>query len=339
MMHKTLVTLLLCITSAASWAVQIPDLYLGRAGASTEMVKAQGEALGAVLIKLTGKREVLTQPEIAAALTKPGEYIRRYVYQGEGSARQLVAEMDPGRVNQLLSQAKLPLLGAVRPQIALWLVIDDSQRRMVSDQSQDGWANELRSGAAPLALPVVLPIMDLDDSSAVAVTDVLGRFAEPVAAASQRYGAEMVLLGRLSAEDETWTLEWGLYGSKDGQLSELTKGSLSGSQQAVSEQLTTQLSAWLVEHYGAKVSGERGQLQLTVEGLSQMNDIANIQSLIKGMASVASVELAELDMESATFNLSFYGEQKELERGLSLDARLAQVGSQPGSLHYRWSGQ
>ncbi|ENY72817.1 hypothetical protein G114_06140 [Aeromonas diversa CDC 2478-85] len=338
-MHKTLVTLLLCIASASSWAVQITDLYQGRAGATTEMAKSQAEALGAVLIKLTGKRDVVTQPKVAAALANPAEYVRRYAYQGEGEGRQLVAELDPSRVNQLLSQAVLPILGAVRPQIALWLVIDDSQRRMVSDQSQDGWARELRDSATPLALPVVLPIMDLDDSAAVAVTDVLGRFAEPVAAASQRYGAEMVLLGRLSAEEETWTLEWGLYGSKEGQLAELTKGSLSGSQEVVSEQLTTQLAGWLVEHYGAKVSGEKGQLQIKVEGLSQMNDIAQVQGLIKGMASVASVELAELDTESVTFALSYYGEQKELERALSLDARLAQVGSQPGSLQYRWSAE
>ena len=51
-----------------------------------------------------------------------------------------------------------------------------------------------------MGLPVSLPLMDLDDNMAVTATDVWGRFADPVLKASQRYGAEMVVLGKLSPE-------------------------------------------------------------------------------------------------------------------------------------------
>lgn len=338
-MLKILAALLLCTLSTTVFGVQIPDLYQGQAAATGELTQAQGQALGQVLIKLTGKPQVLSQPPVAAALAKPADYLRRYAYQGSGEEKRILAEFEPTKVNGLLSKTGLPILGAARPQIAIWLVIDDSQRRMVSDQSADDWGRELRASAASLALPVVLPIMDLDDSAAVAVTDVLGRFAEPVVAASQRYGAELVLMGQLTAKDEVWTLNWGLYGNQAGQTSELVAGSQSGNQQAVSEQLSQALAAALVERYGARVAGEKGSLLLQIEGLTRMDDISAVQGLLRGMASVAEVELAELDMDSITFSLSIYGQPDELVRLLSLERRLARLDEQPGTLHYRWQSQ
>ena len=47
-------------------------------------------------------------------------------------------------------------------------------------------------------LPLVMPIMDLTDLSAVTITDVWGRFSQPVAQASARYMAEAVVVIRVS---------------------------------------------------------------------------------------------------------------------------------------------
>lgn len=336
MRHIPLAALLLSVLSTAASAVQIADLYQGRAPATGAPEALQTQALGQVLTKLTGQRELLAKPEIQGAIGKVTDYVRRYEYQGEGAEKQMRVEFEPSRVNQLATRSQLAILGSSRPQIAVWLVIDDSLRRMVGDQSQDGWAQELKESGGELALPLVLPIMDLDDNSAVSVTDVLGRFIEPVARASARYGAEMVLLGRLTAQDETWTLEWNLYGSRDGQQSELSKGSFSGGQAEVSEQLTGELARWLVAHYGVKVGGERQSIQLQVDGLGDLGDMAKVQSLLRGMANVAAVEVASIEGESVVLRVDFFGTAEQLGKGLSLESRLSELESKPEGLHYRW---
>lgn len=87
-----------------------------------------------------------------------------------------------------------------------------------------------------MGLPVSIPLMDLDDNMAVNATDVWGRFADPILKASQRYGAEMVVLGKLTPEGDKWSIDWGLYGPKaGGELSELTRGEGSGTQAEVAQ--------------------------------------------------------------------------------------------------------
>lgn len=337
-MHKILAVLLWCSLSLPALAVQVTDLYTGQAQASGDVSAAQGEALGQVLLKLTGDKTVIAQPAVLQAMTTVSQLVRRYDYQTVDGNKMIRTEFEPAKVNDLLTRSQVPMLGASRPQLAMWLVIDDSQRRMVSDQSADGWAPLLRAQAQTLALPVALPIMDLDDSSAVSVTDVLGRFSAPVMSASARYGAEMVLLGRLTAQDETWTLEWSLYGagSQGGDPGELTKGTLTGSQSEVSEQLMTTLSHWLVQKYGAKVSGERQAVSLSITGLGSMGDVAAVQTLLGGIASVSSVSLSELDGDKVTFALDVHGGADALSKGLALEPRLTQESAQDGGLHYRW---
>ena len=60
-MLKRLATLLCCLPLMVS-AAQVTDLYQGKAPTSGDMVAAQGQALGQVLIKVTGKRDILAGP-------------------------------------------------------------------------------------------------------------------------------------------------------------------------------------------------------------------------------------------------------------------------------------
>lgn len=67
-MFKRVVTALCCGLSFMASAAQVADLYQGKAPTSGDMVAAQGQALGQVLIKVTGKRDILTQPVVVKAL-------------------------------------------------------------------------------------------------------------------------------------------------------------------------------------------------------------------------------------------------------------------------------
>ena len=271
-MLKRVVTALCCGLSFMVSAAQVTDLYQGKAPTSGDMAAAQSQALGEVLIKVTGKRDILTQPAVVKALTAPGEFVQHYGYQDVGPVKFLKADFDVAKVNALVAESKFALLGPARPQVAIWLVINEGERRILPDQSSDGWAAALRTQAQAMGLPISIPLMDLDDNMAVNATDVWGRFADPILKASQRYGAEMVVLGKLTPEGESWSIDWGLYGVKPGaqagELTELTKGSGSGSQAEVAKGRRILISDMPMERVSrAKEEGETtGLIRLIVDG-------------------------------------------------------------------------
>ena len=338
-MLKRLATLLCCCLPLVVSAAQVTDLYQGKAPTSGDMTAAQSQALGDVLVKVTGKRDILTQPDVVKALAAPADYVQQYSYQDIGSVKFLKADFNVAKVNALVGQSKFALLGPVRPQVAIWLVVDEGERRILPDQSGDGWSEALRAQTQAMGLPVSLPLMDLDDNMAVNATDVWGRFADPVLKASQRYGAEMVVLGKLSPEGEAWSIDWGLYGSKPGaqagELTELTKGSGSGTQAEVAKGFAD--AGWLVQQYGTRLSGVASSQTLVVEGLSDIDGMIQIQKLLQEMASVTKVAIGKLEGDKVTFNLSLQGDKAELVRGLQLESRLHQVEDNESGLRYQWS--
>ncbi|WP_348688109.1 DUF2066 domain-containing protein [Aeromonas bestiarum] len=337
-MFKRVVTTLCCGLSFMVSAAQVTDLYQGKAPTSGDMVAAQSQALGDVLVKVTGKRDILTQPAVVKALAAPGDYVQHYGYQDVGPVKFLKADFDVAKVNALISQSKFALLGPARPQVAIWLVINEGERRVLPDQSSDGWAAALRTQSQAMGLPVSIPLMDLDDNMAVNATDVWGRFADPILKASQRYGAEMVVLGKLTPEGEKWSMDWGLYGPKaGGELAELTRGSGSGTQAEVAQGFADGLAAWLVQNYGARISGVASSQTLVVEGLSGIDGMITVQKMLQGMASVTKVEIGKLEGDKVTFNLALQGDKAELIRGLQLESRLRQIDDNDSGLRYQWS--
>ena len=340
-MLKRLATLLCCCLPLVVSAAQVTDLYQGKAPTSGDMTAAQSQALGDVLVKVTGKRDILTQPDVVKALAAPADYVQQYSYQDIGSVKFLKADFNVAKVNALVGQSKFALLGPVRPQVAIWLVVGEGERRILPDQSGDGWSEALRAQTQAMGLPVSLPLMDLDDNMAVNATDVWGRFADPVLKASQRYGAEMVVLGKLSPEGEAWSIDWGLYGTKPGaqagELTELTKGSGSGTQAEVAKGFADALAGWLVQQDGTRLSGVASSQTLVVEGLSDIDGMSQIQKLLQEMASVTKVAIGKLEGDKVTFNLSLQGDKAELVRGLQLESRLHQVEDNESGLRYQWS--
>lgn len=340
-----LVTLLCCALAFTVSAAQVTDLYQGKAPTSGDMTAAQSQALGDVLIKVTGRRDIVTQPDVVKALAAPADYVQHYSYQDVGPVKFLKADFDVAKVNALIAQSKFALLGPARPQMALWLVLDEGERRILPDQSSDGWAAALRTQAQAMGLPVSIPLMDLDDNMAVNATDVWGRFADPILKASQRYGAEMVVLGKLTPDDKEegkWSIDWGLYGAKPGaqtsaELVELTKGEGSGSQAEVAQGVADALAGWLVQNYGTRLSGVISSQTLVVEGLSGIDDMIQMQKMLQGMASVTKVAIGKLEGDKITFNLSLQGDKAELVRGLQLESRLRQIEDTDSGLRYQWS--
>ena len=188
-----------------------------------ERQRATRHAFVEVLGRVTGSAQVPMTSAIAAALATPARYTRRYKFtsttpeaglpQPNGNALLFDVGFDPGAVLALLRDAQLPIWGANRPTVLVWLAVRGSGRNEVvaagEANTAEGWAAALRKRARQRGVALALPLMDLRDLETPTAA-VWGFFWEDIKAASGRYGADLVLVGRATLGHDGWWTDWEL---------------------------------------------------------------------------------------------------------------------------------
>src|SRR5690606_41001353 len=110
----------------------------------------------------------------------------------------LWAQFDGVSLSRALRQAGLPDWGTERPDVLVWLAVDDGgDRYLVSESGGQHIAPLVRQAARRRGLPVTLPLLDVEDQRALLFSDVWGGFFGRVETASQRYQPQVILTGKL----------------------------------------------------------------------------------------------------------------------------------------------
>jgi|TARA_B110000971_G_scaffold221157_1_gene267143 hypothetical protein len=169
---------------------------------------AAQDALLTVLSRLTGLASIPRSGVVNAALKFPDRYYSKFDYV-RGQDRDRSAQMLSIRftfqaesVLALVRQAGLPIWWTKRPQTVVWVVVDEpGQRRILGADDASPLVQGILAQADLRGLPVALPLMDLDDSILISVSDVWGKFTEALNVASARYGAAQYLIGRFSVQE------------------------------------------------------------------------------------------------------------------------------------------
>ena len=188
-----------------------------------------------VLVRVTGRRDIATDPGVGELLAQPGAYVQQFRETDEGD---LWVSFDQNAVDEVLVGSGLPIWGGERPAVLMLLAMDlGGGRRSVlaaEDEVPDPETVALRESVTEQAelrgLPFVLPLMDAQDRSVVSFTDLWGGFDQVLLAAAQRYDVDAVLLGRFRY-DEPDRIRWTLF---EGEESWRWTGRFCGSSDAAS---------------------------------------------------------------------------------------------------------
>lgn len=315
--------LFICHTA---WSAQSVDPYQVEVPASGSLSADQSEAFGQLMLRVTGSEEVLTNPIVEKARRHAGNYLQQYAYVRHDGQSVMTAEFNRGQIEKILTEAKVPYWGIQRPVIIIWAVEEQAngQRQFVTDGSE--MAQQLQNEAHHFALPVMLPVMDLDDSMVIRSSDIWGGFNQPVIKASQRYSADIALtIKKYQDLDQSEVTDW--------QLIDLRSSSLLGSgelrvkpqEQAPKQAIWSDVAQHLAEHFAVLRSDTPGEpIELTFTQVKDFAQYHQLTSFLAEQPSVGNMRVESVDGERYTLSLQLLGQWSELQHALELEPEFTQ---------------
>lgn len=294
------------------------------------------QALQEVLVRLTGQPEVLHRAALRAMLEHPERFVEqfRYFTQPHSSPPRLMLRVrfDGAALQQALRQEGIAYWGdSERPEVLLWVAVEDNGTRyIVSAQDDSEATREIRAAARQRGIPLLLPLMDLEDQGKVRFADLWGGFYDGIEAASPRYNPGAVLIGRINRTPAgNWVARWDLRdrGSWSGGGAQLDDALRSGI-----DTLAERLAARLV----APTSGVAGVTSITVDGVDSLSAFARVDNYLGSFASIRHLELTRVEGAAVQYALQLSGDLDDLSRTIAIGSVLQPVpGGVPGVYRVR----
>ena len=343
----------LCILFPAfAKAIEVLDLYESTLyiddKTRASRVEASKAALTNVIKKLTGKSEANSHPLIRQAMRSISDYMLKYEYleTREGDL-QIKVKFEAQKVEELVRDSNLPLWGNRRPKIAIWLAIEDGFRRdFVTQESYPQLERLIYDTAQDWGVPIVVPLMDLEDRSKVGIAEVWGNFSEPVEIASMRYQAERVITARMFKPEASdfWQLEWRY---TDAELFESNQ--LVGDKQQVLIQMVNNFSDALVKQFAIDPNKTYASASsvLTVDKLTDFVTIEQARRQLISISTVVEVDVIERTNDAVKFLVEHTSDVTDLVKAIKLeqsftpfvDPRAFYQLEDSHNLKYSWVGE
>jgi len=351
------------ISLTPAQAVEVKDLYQASVAISSQTSRdrpaALKEALAAVMLKVGGEKSVLDNVIIKKALKNHQQYLTQYRYhyktrrveKKSATEKQLflLASFNEEKINRLFQQANLSLWGSLRPQVLLWLIDEQGFTRTIMSNSTDSalpfMVDEFSERRG---LPIMMPLMDLIDASQLKVSDIWGRFEQPIRAASARYFAEAIVVMRISnlslktgerfaseagqrsaqshdcgllckEQVDSYVLDWSLITAQQT-FSQQYQGS---ERQLLLQQGLADITEVIYQHYALSTTSNN-ELVIEVANVDTLSTYVQVFNFLKDLSSVKKVTLLSAKGGTRRFQLQLLGSAKALLASLKLNKQLKQ---------------
>jgi len=318
-------------------AATFPDLYaiivprVSGTGPAAQ-VRSQDEtmrlAMTQLLTRVTGRRDAAFEPRLGGLIAEAGEFVEQI---GPVDRDNLIVRFNATNVENALVRLEQPVWGPERPLTLVWLAIDAGlgQRELLSAEAQlsgaaaqsdiDEQLQVIRTEIAEIAdergLLLALPLLDIEDLTALGFADVWGGFSDRVERASRRYAPDDVLIGqvRLSAfgPSARWTLL------------------RNGSQVAVPGQSVREGLDALADLYAAEFStfGRASTALVTIEGVDSLEDYGRVMRYLESLSVLQSIVPDAFERGSLRLRVEARGGEPALRRVFGLGELLEPTAS------------
>lgn len=212
-----------CLLIAQSvTAVEMAKLFTANVTARSQSREHRNsairEALQTVIGRLTPGKGFAQNPVVKTALDNAASYVDQYRYApvsgklGKTSPRLLRVTFNKDTVMALMHSSGLAVWDTNRDKTLLWLAIEQGGIQVFLDVDQHTEVEvAIQSVADEQGIPLLLPLMDLEEKQAITVKDILAKNSEKIMAVSARYDVATILSGKLVKRRSCWRSEWILY--------------------------------------------------------------------------------------------------------------------------------
>jgi len=312
----------------AARAVMVEDLYtveLPVADQTTSLrLEAFSEAFRQVIIKVSGSDDALQSP----AFKRPIENSARYVKQFQYFNRELAAtddsasdlqrlllriDFDQQLIEGLLREQNFPVWGRERPSTLLVVSYDVNENiKLVSDDATPDVVEALDRAAARHAVPVLFPLMDLEDIALINIGDIASRQYENINTLAKRYAPNALLVGQIVGRSGAgWQGDWEVRFAQQA----FKWNFRDSSRQAVIDQAIRQLARTLALEYALEDHRSVEEtLLLSVSELRDIDKLIEVQGYLKSLNVVESVRVASISKDVVTYRLKLRNDPEDLQR-------------------------
>ena len=287
-------------------------------------------ALDVMLLRLGGPDVLKAQTSLKAALDDPRSLMRRI---GSGDDERLEVDFEPALLRDLLGQARLPMLGASRPEVILWAVLPGTLGDELVLQGSE-WSNLLRAAAQQRAVALTVPLADLQDRSLVTEAQIREADQDVLLPASERYASEVVLALAIDPLDEGVRLSWTLWVHDKQHTGRVSESSVELAADKLMLNLANLIFAqYAVQPLAPSAEQQTGRWVLVVDNVSDLDAFSGLQRTLQQLSGNTPPQILSIEGSQVRMGLDFPGSESQLERLLVLDQRLlrlpAPVVSQP----------
>ena len=272
-----------------------------------------------ILYKTTIDENLANDPELKKAAPDIDKFVSGYTYYKAPEGLQLDIKYNEKMIQGLLKDLGKPFLGKDRPTAVVWLIVDEpSGTRFIGDDKYPEVIDKMNELATTTGIPIVQPLLDLSDKSIVS-EDVVAKFNDsPMLMASNRYGADIVIAGKVSKFAGVWQASWRILG----------KESISWKDDA--DDLNTSISnfmgeysRYLVKNYAYQAGLDIDKpITLSVSGINDLESLSKIEKILQNIAIVKEYRVTYVSDNEARFSVEVEGDIEDLDRTLRLNKKL-----------------
>lgn len=322
--------LLLLLVIAGAWrpvgAVVVEDLFtveLAVADQTTSLrLEAFSQAFRQVIVKVSGSDDALKSAAFERPIERSARYVKqfRYINRSQAQGEEIEAgrlylriDFDQQLIESLLREHNFPVWGRERPSSLLVISYDVNEKiKLVSEDATPDLIEALDRAAAIHAVPVLFPLMDLQDISLVRIGDIVAREYDNIKTMAQRYQPDALLVGQIIGRSGSgWRGDWEVRFAD--QIFKWQHEA--SSKKEVVDQVIRHLARILALEYALEDHRRVEQsLLLSVSALEGIDRLVSVQKYLQSLNAVDSVRIAMINRDVVTYRLELRNEPEDLQR-------------------------
>jgi hypothetical protein len=285
---------------------------------------AYEQALREVLTRVSGS-QVSADPELFELLfPNPAVYVVQF---RPGPEDTLFVSFDGDALESLLRRSGQLVWGNDRPLTIVWLAVDwgQGEREIIAVDDPEDISDEERSidqnrllrervleVAARRGLPILFPLLDIEDLQSVSFSDIWGGFDEQVLEASKRYDANSVLVGRIRPESSQRN-DWSYYFS--GEERNWT---------GEPEEVLSLVGDVLAAEFAIGGNAPLQTFSVGVSGIDSIDAYGAVQQILGGVSLIEAFTISRVEGGRIRYNITIRGDADRLIRALRFNGLIEQ---------------